>query len=166
MVRLCFRLWTRASFNNGKCRNGHRARQRACTNCSRRRRRVTPTHCACSFEGRSISYAELNAAANRLARHLQTIGVKPGDLVGIQVPRSIDMVVALLAVLKAGAAYVPLDPTYPAERLSFMAADARLRVVITRSDVQQRRSGRARRQARRRRPALRGASGRRPWYRR
>ncbi len=95
----------------------------------------TPAHCACSFEGRSITYAELNAAANRLARHLQTIGVKRGDLVGIQVPRSIDMVVALQAVLKAGAAYVPLDPTYPADRLSFMAADAQLRVVITRSDV-------------------------------
>jgi natural product biosynthesis luciferase-like monooxygenase protein len=96
----------------------------------------TPTRRACTFEGISISYDELNAAANRLARHLQSLGVKPGDLVGIQVPRSTQMVVALLATLKVGAAYVPLDPTYPAERLAFMAADAGLRVVISRSDVQ------------------------------
>ncbi len=96
----------------------------------------TPDARACVCQGYSITYGELNAAANRLARHLQTIGVQRGDLVGIQVPRSIDMLVALQAVLKAGAAYVPLDPTYPAERLAFMAADAQLRVVVARSDVQ------------------------------
>jgi natural product biosynthesis luciferase-like monooxygenase protein len=90
---------------------------------------------ACFFEGQSITYAELNVAANRLARHLQTLGVRRGDLVGVQVPRSVEMIVALQAVHKAGAAYVPLDPTYPEDRLAYMAEDARLHVVITRSDV-------------------------------
>jgi natural product biosynthesis luciferase-like monooxygenase protein len=94
-----------------------------------------PTRRACTFEGISVSYADLNAAGNRLARHLQSVGVRPGDLVGIQVPRSTEMVVGLLATLKVGAAYVPLDPSYPAERLAFMAADAGLRVIVTRSDV-------------------------------
>ncbi|MGC4029172.1 MAG: LLM class flavin-dependent oxidoreductase [Steroidobacteraceae bacterium] len=94
-----------------------------------------PARRALAFEGRSLTYGELNSAANRLARHLQSLGVKRGDLVGIQVPRSLEMVVALQAVHKAGAAYVPLDPTYPADRLIYMAEDAKLHVVVTRSDV-------------------------------
>lgn len=94
-----------------------------------------PAKRAVAFEGRSLSYGELNAAANRLANYLQSLGVKRGDLVGIQVPRSLEMVIALQAVHKVGAAYVPLDPTYPADRLTYMAEDARLHVVITRSDV-------------------------------
>jgi natural product biosynthesis luciferase-like monooxygenase protein len=94
-----------------------------------------PAKRAVVFEGHSLSYGELNAAANRLARHLQSLGVKHGDLVGVQVPRSLEMVVALQAVHKAGAAYVPLDPTYPEDRLAYMAEDAKLHVVVTRSDV-------------------------------
>ncbi len=79
----------------------------------------------------SVSYAELDADANRLAHHLLAQGVARGDLVGVCLPRSARMVVALLAVLKAGAAYVPLDPSYPDDRLMFMARDARLAVVLT-----------------------------------
>ncbi len=71
-----------------------------------------------------IGYAELNARANRLARRLIAAGVGPDSLVAVAVPRSTRLVVAVLAVLKAGGAYLPLDPSYPAERLAHMAADA------------------------------------------
>ena len=81
-----------------------------------------------------LSYAELERRANRLARHLEERGVQPGTLVGLGLERSADMLVALLAVLKCGAAYVPLDPAYPTERLAFMVEDAGLRVLVTSSD--------------------------------
>jgi natural product biosynthesis luciferase-like monooxygenase protein len=96
---------------------------------------TAPHRRACVFEGRALSFAELNATANRMARHLQTLGVARGDIVGVQIPRSIEMVAALIAIHKAGAAYLPLDPTYPAERLAYMAEDARIHVVLSRSDV-------------------------------
>jgi natural product biosynthesis luciferase-like monooxygenase protein len=91
----------------------------------------TPDREAVNFEGRSMSYAQLNAAANRLARHLQKQGVQRGDLVGVMVGRSLEMVVALYGVHKAGAAYVPLDPVYPRDRLAYMISDAGLKVVVT-----------------------------------
>ncbi len=91
----------------------------------------TPTRDACIFEGSSLSYRQLNAAANQLARHLQSQGVRRGSLVGVMVGRSLEMLVALYAVHKAGAAYVPLDPVYPRDRLAYMIADAGLQVVIT-----------------------------------
>ena len=78
----------------------------------------TPDAVALSCEGEQLSYGELNAQANRLARHLRALGVGPDVRVGVCLERSIEMVVALLAVLKAGGAYVPLDPGYPAERLA------------------------------------------------
>ncbi|WP_425476767.1 AMP-binding protein, partial [Xanthomonas albilineans] len=71
----------------------------------------------------SLTYAELNARANRLAHYLRGLGVRPDDRVAICVQRSVEMVVALLAVLKAGGAYVPLDPAYPPERLAYMQSD-------------------------------------------
>ncbi|HEV7367753.1 amino acid adenylation domain-containing protein, partial [Arenibaculum sp.] len=82
-------------------------------------------------EGEMLSYGALNARANRLARHLRTLGVGPDRLVAICTERSPEMVVALLAVLKAGGAYLPLDPSYPAERLAFMLADAAPVAVLT-----------------------------------
>ena len=78
-----------------------------------------------------VSYAELNARANRLARHLVSLGAGPERLVAVAMPRSADMVVAVLAVLKAGAAYVPVDPAYPADRIGFMLADACPVAVLT-----------------------------------
>ncbi|WP_166664381.1 non-ribosomal peptide synthetase [Actinophytocola oryzae] len=79
----------------------------------------------------SVSYAELDVRANRLAHHLVDLGVGPESLVGICVERDLDMVVGLLAVLKAGAAYVPLDPGHPAERLARVLADTAAPVVLT-----------------------------------
>ncbi|MGW9434271.1 amino acid adenylation domain-containing protein, partial [Streptomyces decoyicus] len=84
----------------------------------------TPGATALIHGDTSLSYADLNARANRLARHLQTLGARPGAVVAVSVPRSVELVVALLAVLKAGAAYLPLDPDHPAERLTGMLDDA------------------------------------------
>ncbi len=91
----------------------------------------TPDNLALVYEGEQLSYRELNSRANRLARHLQTLGVGPEVLVGLCAERSIEMVVGLLGILKAGGAYVPLDPSYPLERLAFMLEDARAPVVLT-----------------------------------
>ena len=78
-----------------------------------------------------LSYAELDAHANRLAHHLQSLGVGPETMVGLCVERSPEMVVGLLGILKAGGAYLPLDPNYPRERLAFMLADAGAPVLVT-----------------------------------
>nr|WP_307734556.1 amino acid adenylation domain-containing protein [Xanthomonas albilineans] len=79
----------------------------------------------------SLTYAELNARANRLAHYLRGLGVRPDDRVAICVQRSVEMVVAVLAVLKAGGAYVPLDPAYPPERLAYMHSDCGAVAVLT-----------------------------------
>ena len=95
----------------------------------------TPAATALVFEDASLSYAELNEQANRLAHHLIGLGIGPEDRVALCLPRSLEMVVALLGILKAGAAYVPLDPDYPAERLAYMLADARPKVVVTTAGI-------------------------------
>src|SRR5208282_1815269 len=73
----------------------------------------TPNALAVRFEAEELTYAELDRRANQLARHLVKLGVKPGTIVGVFVERSLDMIVALLGVMKSGGAYVPMDPTYP-----------------------------------------------------
>jgi amino acid adenylation domain-containing protein len=90
-----------------------------------------PDAVAVVFEGKSITYRELNRRANYLARLLQQSGVGPEVLVGVCMERSFEMVVALMGTLKAGGAYVPLDPTYPCERLDYMIQDAHLPVLLT-----------------------------------
>ncbi|WP_229868922.1 non-ribosomal peptide synthetase, partial [Streptomyces griseoviridis] len=90
----------------------------------------TPDAPALRCGSAELSYAELDARANRLARLLRECGVGVESRVGLRLPRGVDMVVAIVAVWRAGAAYVPLDPEYPAERLAFMAADSGAALVI------------------------------------
>ena len=97
--------------------------------------RKTPTATALIFGEQTLSYDELDAWANRLAHRLIAEGVKLEMKVGIAVERSIDMVVGLLAILKAGAAYVPLDPAYPTERLAYMVGDSGIGVLLTQERV-------------------------------
>ncbi|MFC4149516.1 amino acid adenylation domain-containing protein [Micromonospora mangrovi] len=95
----------------------------------------TPQAEAVRHADRVLTYRELDEAANRLARVLLARGVAREDRVGVCLPRTPELVVALLAVLKAGAAYVPLDPAYPPARVAFMTADSGTRLVLTRTDL-------------------------------
>ena len=98
----------------------------------------TPEAVAVIFDDRQLNYAELDAAANRLAHRLIAQRIGPESLVGIALERSIEMVVALLAILKAGAAYLPLDPQYPTERLQFMLSDSNAKLLLTTSKMAER----------------------------
>jgi amino acid adenylation domain-containing protein len=98
----------------------------------------TPDAIAVVFEGQSLTYAELNASANRLARYLSSQGIGPDKLVGICLERSVEMVIGLLGILKAGGAYVPLDPNYPPERLRYMLTDAAPQVLLTQERLKSR----------------------------
>ncbi|MEI1422792.1 amino acid adenylation domain-containing protein [Bacillus cabrialesii] len=92
---------------------------------------LSPDAIAVVYEDQSLSYAELNERANRLARMLISEGVGPEQFVALALPRSLEMAVGLLAVLKAGAAYLPLDPDYPADRIAFMLKDAQPAFIMT-----------------------------------
>jgi amino acid adenylation domain-containing protein len=96
----------------------------------------TPDAPALTFEDRHLTYKQLDDRANQLARHLQRLGVGPEVLVGVLMERSLEMVVALMGILKSGGAYLPLDPSYPQERLRYMLADAGLRFVICHQAVE------------------------------
>ncbi|MCW2882567.1 MAG: non-ribosomal peptide synthetase [Sphaerisporangium sp.] len=91
----------------------------------------TPDRTAVTFEGTSLTYAELGERADRIALRLRSLGAGPGVTVAICAERSPELVAGLLGVLKAGAAYVPLDPEYPADRLAFMLADSGAEIVLT-----------------------------------
>ncbi|MEU0213494.1 amino acid adenylation domain-containing protein, partial [Streptomyces canus] len=94
----------------------------------------TPDAVALVYGDVELSYAEVAAKANQLARYLQGLGIGHGSVVGVCLPRGVDLLVALLAVLNTGAAYVPLDPEYPADRLEFMLSDSGAQVIVGRSD--------------------------------
>ena len=96
----------------------------------------TPAAVAVECAGSQITYGELNEQANRLAHYIRALGITPEARVGICVERSIEMMVAMLATLKAGAAYVPLDPKYPPERLQYMLADSQAKLLLTQRKVQ------------------------------
>ncbi len=98
--------------------------------------KYTPDAVALIFEDEQITYKELNRRSNQLAHYLQQLGVGAEILVGLCVDRSVDMIIGMLAILKAGGAYLPLDPTYPPDRLAFMVTDAQISILITRSDIQ------------------------------
>ncbi|MFI9502945.1 amino acid adenylation domain-containing protein [Nocardia sp. NPDC052566] len=96
---------------------------------------LTPDAIALTDADRELGYAELATAADLLARRLHAHGIGRGAFVGIHLERSADVVVAILAVLRTGAAYVPLDPMYPAERIDFMVADSGAPLIITQSSL-------------------------------
>jgi nonribosomal peptide synthetase DhbF len=91
----------------------------------------TPESVAVRFDDQSLTYAEMNRRSNQLAHFLRAMGVRPETLVGICLERSPETVVTIAGILKAGAAYLPLDPSYPSERLAFMLGDARPLVLLT-----------------------------------
>ncbi|HEY6251721.1 MAG TPA: amino acid adenylation domain-containing protein, partial [Candidatus Angelobacter sp.] len=95
----------------------------------------TPDVVAVAYGEEQVSYAQLNRRANRLAHYLISLGVEPDDRVAICVERGLEMVIGILGILKAGAAYVPLDPSYPAERLQFMVEDSGPVVVMTQESL-------------------------------
>lgn len=98
----------------------------------------TPDAPAISFGDASLSYAQLAAHANQVAHRLQALGAGPDTLVGLCMPRSLELVVGMLGILKSGAAYVPLEPDYPAQRLAMMLQDTAAPVVLTHSSVRDR----------------------------
>ena len=99
---------------------------------------ASPDAVAVSIGDTQITYRELNERANQLARYLLSLGVGPESLVALALERSLEMVVGLYGVLKAGAAYVPLDPDYPQSRLSYMMADSQAHIVLTHSHLLER----------------------------
>ena len=120
--RACLKQWGEKTISHAKTLPVHRLFEQQA--------RKTPAATALVFGEQTLSYGELDARANRLAHRLIAEGVKPETKVGIAVERSIDMVVGLLAILKAGAAYVPLDPAYPAERLAYMIKDSGIGLLL------------------------------------
>ena len=97
---------------------------------------ANPHRIAVECDGQALTYSQLNARANQLANELIARGVSTEHLVGIYLERSTDLVIGLLGILKAGAAYVPLDPLFPPRRLSYMMEDAGIRIVVTQSNLQ------------------------------
>lgn len=98
----------------------------------------TPRQIAIRCGGEQKNYQTLNEASNKLARHLQQQGIKPGDCIGICLEPSVDILVAVLASLKAGAAYVPMDANYPQDRLAHMLENAQISALLTHSELQSR----------------------------
>ncbi|RZM76717.1 hypothetical protein C3B51_17470, partial [Pseudoalteromonas rubra] len=93
--------------------------------------KLTPTQVAVEFANESLTYAQLNSKANRLANLLIESGVKPNSKVGIYLERSTEMLIAVMATMKAGAAYVPLEPSYPRKRIEVMLEDAQIKITLT-----------------------------------
>jgi amino acid adenylation domain-containing protein len=97
----------------------------------------TPSAIAIAYNAEQLTYDELNRKANQLARHLREMGVGPEDRVGIYLARSIELVIGLIAVLKAGAAYVPMEPDYPEQRIVFMLEDTQMTMLLTESSLRE-----------------------------
>ncbi len=98
-----------------------------------RRAAAAPDAIAIECDGEQLTYAELDARVNKLARYLITSGIRPGEVAGVYMERSVDLVVSLLAIWKAGATYIPLDPTFPMERLRMVFEDLKQPTILTQS---------------------------------
>jgi amino acid adenylation domain-containing protein len=97
----------------------------------------TPKATAVVFAGQSLTYSELDRRSNQLARHLIQLGAKPDGLIAICLERSLEMVVGLLGILKAGSAYVPLDPAYPRDRVAFMLENSEAPLIVTQASLKE-----------------------------
>ncbi|MDD1617506.1 MAG: AMP-binding protein, partial [Methylococcaceae bacterium] len=95
----------------------------------------TPDAIALVFGNQQLSYDALNQRANQVAHYLLTLGIRPDDSVAVCMERSVDMIVGVLGILKAGGAYLPLDPNYPAERLTYMLNDAAPVALLTQKAI-------------------------------
>lgn len=95
----------------------------------------TPNNIAIAFENEQLTFRELNEKANSLAYYLRNHGIHPNDLVGIMVSRSLEMIVAILAVLKSGGAYIPIDPTYPNDRIDYMLTSSNAKILLTQNKL-------------------------------
>ena len=104
----------------------------------RKQAAITPDAIAVAAKDRQLTYRELDEQSNRLARHLQGLGVEPETLVGISMGRSEALVISLLAILKAGGAYVPLDPSHPKERLALVIEDSAMPILLTTDETRKR----------------------------
>ncbi|MEL0588738.1 MAG: amino acid adenylation domain-containing protein [Planktothrix rubescens PR222] len=98
----------------------------------------TPDEIAVVCSDQRLTYRQLNCRANQLAHYLQKQGVKPNTLVGISVDRSLEMVIGLYGIMKAGGAYLPIDPTYPTERIEYMLEDSQVSILLTQHHMQER----------------------------
>lgn len=96
----------------------------------------TPDNIAVVFEDQKLTYRELNEKANSLAYHLREIGIQRNDLVGIMVNRSLEMLIAIIGVLKSGGAYIPIDPTYPKDRIEYMLNNSNSKLVLTQKHLE------------------------------
>ncbi|KPA15500.1 amino acid adenylation domain protein [Candidatus Magnetomorum sp. HK-1] len=95
----------------------------------------TPDKIAVIFQDQTITYRELNHRANELAHHLRSLNIKAEDLIGIYMERSLEMVIGLLGILKSGGAYIPLDPTYPMDRIKYMIEDSETNILLTQAHL-------------------------------
>ena len=91
----------------------------------------TPYNIALVFKDKSLTYKELNEKANSLAHYIRSLGIKRNDIVGIMVNRSLEMIISMLAVLKSGAAYIPIDPDYPQDRIEYMLSNSTAKILLT-----------------------------------
>src|SRR5690606_15723512 len=94
----------------------------------------TPDNIAITYEDKQLTYRELNEKSNQLAHVLRDKGVKPDDIVGLLVERSVEMIIAILGVLKAGGAYMPIDPHYPTDRIKYMMEDSKADLLLISND--------------------------------
>ena len=95
----------------------------------------TPNKIAIVFENKKLTYKELNEKANQLANYLRKSGIKPNDIVGIMLPRSLELLISIIGVLKSGACYIPIDPTYPEKRIEYMLDNSESKILITTNEL-------------------------------